>query len=106
MEPAPGYDGGPLYQQHQRNRGTRGQHFKRCDEGDELVLGVWSRGEGTGTCRVVLPVAVTDPLVAPVVAAPVDLAASPAQPVDTPVAAPLAPAPVAGPALVTNPLSC
>ena len=68
-----------------------------------MVLGVGTQGEGTGTCSIVPPVAVTDPRVAPVVAAPVDSAPVPAQPVDTPVAAPLAPTPVAGPAQVTNP---
>ena len=103
QESAPGYDRGPRYQQHQGHRGPRGQHFKTCEGGNVLLLGDGSRGESTGNCSVVHPVAVTDPRVAPVVAAPVDPSPAPVQSIETLVALPLASAPVPDPSLVTNP---
>ena len=68
-----------------------------------MCLGDGSKGESTGACSVVPPVAVTDPRVAPVVAAPVDPSPAPAQPAKTLVVPPLAPAPALDPPIVTNP---
>ena len=68
-------------------------------------MGGGSQGDRAGTCNVVHPVTVTDLCVTPVLDAPVDLAPAPAHPIDTPVAAPLALAPVSGPVLGTNPPS-
>lgn len=90
MEPAPGHDAPPRYQQYQGHQKSRGQqHYKRCDKSDDLGLGIRSRGEVIGTGREYPPVAVTGPRVASVVAAPFDPAPAPAQPVYTPVAAPM-----------------
>ena len=102
QESAPGYYGGPRFQQHQEHRGPRGQHLKRCEEDGVLCLGVGSRGESTGARSVVPPVAVTDSSGAPVVAAPVDPSPAPVQPAETLVVPPLAPTPAIDPPLVTN----
>ena len=102
QESAPGYDGGSRYQQHQGHRGPRGQYAKRCEEGGVLCLGDESRGESTGACSIVPPVAVADPRIAPVVAAPVEPSPASVQPADKLVVPPLAPALALDPPLVMN----